>query len=76
MSGHAYRAPHACKRPNIANLDHRLGHTHATERPIVNRVCLTCLTHWYGDAEAAVFEIPGRIWDRWMESALPTGAAA
>jgi hypothetical protein len=58
---------HECKRPNVANLDHAVGHSPHPIRPMVNRVCLTCLTHWYGDADVAVFEMPRHVWDRWME---------
>ena len=60
---------HECKRPNVATLDHTLGHYPEPVRPIVNRVCLTCGVHWYGDAGVAVFEIPRRVWDAWMECA-------
>lgn len=58
-----------CKRPDVANLDHRLGGRHDS-RPMVNRVCLTCERHWYGDAGVAVFEMPRSVWDGWMESGL------
>lgn len=76
MNAHAYHSHHACKRPDVANLDHFLGGRNGDVRPIVNRVCLTCMTHWYGDADTAVFEIPSRAWDRWMESGLTSRAAA
>lgn len=68
-AAHSYVVVHQCKRPDVATMDHRMGDRLDT-RPIVNRVCLTCLTHWYGDAEMAVFEFPRRVWDAWMESGL------
>lgn len=37
---------------------------------IVSRWCSTCGTHWYGEAGAAVFEIPGRVWDAWIARAF------
>lgn len=58
-----------CKRPNVANMDHRLGDRYDS-RPMVNRVCLTCGNRWYGDAGVAVFMMPRATWDRWMESGL------
>lgn len=64
---HAFHTSgHACKRPDIATMDHVSGDGRAPLRPVVNRYCLTCGTHWYGDAHAAVFEIPGKVWDLWM----------
>lgn len=65
---------HACKRPAIANMDHKLGSSSLDCTPMVNRMCLTCGTHWYGDAEQAVFEMPHRVWDRWMNSAMEHAA--
>ena len=62
--------PHSCKRPDVANMDHVIGYRPAA-RPIVNRMCLTCGTHWYGDAGNAVFEMPRRIWDGWGGGATP-----
>jgi hypothetical protein len=67
MSAFAYEVIHQCRRRDVATLDHMAGSDPADLRPMVNRVCLTCLTHWYGDALAAVFEMPGRVWDRWMQ---------
>lgn len=61
-----YEVVHDCKRPSIVNMDHMLG-WHPDIRPIVNRICLTCYTHWYGDAEMAVFEMPRKTWDGWVE---------
>lgn len=66
MSAIAYTPDHSCRRRDIAVMDHRIGLTNGTARPIVNRMCLTCGAHWYGDAEAAVFEIPEKVWDGWM----------
>lgn len=73
MSASAYRPQHQCRRPDIAVMDHKVGFG-ADARPVINRMCLTCGTHWYGDAEAAVFEIPAKTWDSWMEQ--PWRAAA
>ncbi|MGS0619887.1 hypothetical protein [Xanthomonas oryzae] len=60
---------HVCKRPAIANMDHTVGSSRDRSQ-MVNRMCLTCCTHWYGDADQAVFEMPQRVWDRWMNKAL------
>jgi hypothetical protein len=62
-------ADHACKRPNVAGMDHKAGSDTLDLRPMVKRMCLTCGTHWFGDAHQAVFEMPPRVWDRWIESA-------
>lgn len=71
---HSYITPgHACRRPSVANMDHVAGFN-PDERPMVNRYCLTCGTHWYGDALTAVFQIPQCVWDRWL--AEPTEAVA
>lgn len=56
---------HDCKRPDVATMDHVLG-DYPDYRPMVNRTCLTCGTHWYGNAGVAVFEMPRKVWDRWM----------
>lgn len=61
---------HDCRRPAIANMDHTVGSGNLDCTPMVNRMCLTCGTHWYGEAKRAVFEIPQRVWDRWMNSAM------
>ncbi|TAA20329.1 hypothetical protein [Pseudoxanthomonas winnipegensis] len=60
---------HSCKSPNIADMDHKAGSDTRELRPMVNRMCLTCGTHWYGDARHAVFEMPALIWDRWNDTA-------
>lgn len=60
-----FDSTHACKRQDVAVMDHVLG-SNPDHRPIVNRFCLTCGTHWYGDAHNAVFAIPQKQWDRWM----------
>lgn len=63
-----YATPeHACRQPNITVMDHMRGLFEFPGVPVINRVCLTCKTHWYGEAGAAVTEIPQKIWDRWME---------
>ncbi|MEQ7866543.1 hypothetical protein ABQ137_07925 [Xanthomonas sp. WHRI 8393] len=51
-------------------MDHTVGSGNLDCTPMVNRMCLTCGTHWYGEAKRAVFEIPQRVWDRWMNSAM------
>lgn len=65
-----YSVMHYCKRRDVACLDHWVGYGTDSYRPVVNRICLTCHTHWYGDAQTAVFEIPARTWDRWMQESL------
>lgn len=72
MSSHAVH-DHACRRPDVANMDHWAGHGHDARR-MVNRYCLTCGTHWYGNDGANVVEIPQRVWDGWMASGLSSGA--
>jgi hypothetical protein len=59
---------HQCKRPAIANFDYSKGFGAECQR-MVNRTCLTCETHWFGDSGVAVFEMPKRVWERWIESA-------
>lgn len=59
----------ACPHPDVARMDHTLGHYEDT-RPMVNRMCRRCKTHWYGEAGVAVFEMPRAVWDRWMDSGL------
>lgn len=56
-----------CKSPAIANMDHLVGF-HEDARPIVNRICLKCFHHWYGNAGVAVFEMPRRVWDGWVNA--------
>lgn len=63
-----FSTEHDCKRQDVAIMDHITG-SEPPLRPMVNRVCLTCLTHWYGDADRAVVEMPRRVWDRWMGAA-------
>ena len=65
----SYDTTHSCRREDVAVMDHTLGHNVDELRPMVNRVCLTCGLHWYGNAETAVFPIPARVWDGWMASA-------
>lgn len=67
-------ALHDCRRPAIANMDHKVGSSSIDCSPMVNRMCLTCGTHWYGDSGQAVFEMPQRVWDRWMNTALEVAA--
>ena len=58
--------PPCCSNPSIASMDHRLGITNGSVRPIINRMCLNCGEHWYGDAETSVVQMPRRVWDRWV----------
>jgi len=55
---------HECKRPAITDLDHN--GSLFEMMPMVSRMCLTCGTHWYGNAGMAVFEIPQQHWEGWF----------
>ena len=61
-----------CQHKSIARMDYTQqclwGTTPST--PMVNRMCLHCHTHWFGESVANVVEIPARIWDAWMNTAL------
>ena len=55
----------ACKRQCIANLDHvklNMDGRSATPTPMVNKVCVTCRQHWYGEV-GSVKEYTGKEWD-------------
>jgi hypothetical protein len=58
---------HDCKKPSIANLDHFSG-LPPERNPMVNRLCMTCLQHWYGNAGVAVVEMPRAVWDGWVNT--------
>ena len=62
---------HECRRPSVMNMDFDAAPLFGNRNPvpIVNRFCLTCRSHWYGNAETNIVEIPARIWDKWMEDA-------
>lgn len=56
-----------CRKPSIANLDHKKYHPSdwSGPTPVISRVCLSCGKHWYG--------IPGKVreyskidWEFWM----------
>lgn len=49
----------------IANMDHFAGFG-SDLRPMVNRMCMKCGQHWYGDAGVAVVEFTKAAWDRWI----------
>lgn len=61
---------HACARPNVTNMDHVVGQF-PDLRAMVNRMCLGCGTHWYGDAGVAVFEMPRKVWDGVIDAGSP-----
>lgn len=58
--------PPCCPRPSVAIMDHVVG-WREDARPMVNRMCLRCGTHWYGNEGASVVEMPRKVWDRWMD---------
>lgn len=62
MKDFAYVTPQCCKRPAVATMDHFRGNG----EPMVNRMCLHCGQHWYGNAGTAVVEFTRSAWDRWM----------
>lgn len=69
-----YTTPaNCCKRPSIANLDHKKGYEpEVTE--MVNRICLSCKQHWYG-THAAVTEFTATKWDAWINNAFAIEAS-
>lgn len=58
-----------CAHKGIANMDHVLGYE-PNLRPMVNRMCMKCGQHWYGNAGVAVVEFTRAAWDRWIAGAL------
>lgn len=75
MNALTFITPACCAHPSIANMDHVTGHIRPY-RPIVNRVCTRCWTHWYGDDGVAVVEFTRKAWDRWMNGAFDAEKAA
>lgn len=60
--------PPCCSRPSIATMDHLKGWPPDT-RPVVNRVCIQCWRHWYGEP-GAVQAYTRSEWDAMMGEAL------
>ncbi len=67
MTALSYITPPCCAHPSIANMDHARGLFAQPER-IVNRMCLRCGQHWYGNDGVAVVEFTRAAWDRWINS--------
>lgn len=65
---------HDCKRPSITRMDYKRVGDDGKFVHVVNRVCLTCMTHWFGESEVAVVEFPRLSWDRWMNTAAEFSA--
>lgn len=61
---YAYVTPPCCAHPSVAKMDHVVGFE---GRPMINRMCLRCGTHWYGNDGTNVVEFTRKAWDRWME---------
>ena len=55
--------PACCAHPSVTNMDHRRG---MDGDPMVNRMCLRCGQHWYGNDGVSVVEFTRAAWDRWM----------
>lgn len=61
----AFAPDPCCHRPSIANMDHvKRGGVEAM--PMVNRICLNCYSHWYGNDGVAVVQFTRKSWDNWM----------
>lgn len=54
-----------CAKNNVVSMDHMAGDI-GTQHPVVNRMCVNCGAHWYGDDGANVVQIPRKTWDHWM----------
>ena len=64
------KTSHTCKRSNVTNMDHKKQDVETLAiTPMVNRMCLTCGKHWYGE-EGAVKEYTRAEWDSWINSAF------
>lgn len=63
----AFVTPKCCANPSVATMDHRKW-SDRESKLMVNRVCLRCYTHWYGEDGANVVEFTRAAWDRWMNS--------
>lgn len=60
-----FATPTCCARQSVSVMDHIAGQREDT-RLIVNRMCVRCGTHWYGNDGVNVVELPRVVWDRWM----------
>jgi hypothetical protein len=49
-----------CPNPNIKTM---------TDRAIINRMCLTCGVHWYGQPDD-LMRYSRKEWDAWMNTAF------
>jgi hypothetical protein len=59
-----------CRRPDIARMDYlHFDKDIRTESPRINRVCLHCLTHFFG-VPGAVKQYTGAEWDAMLWAAL------
>jgi hypothetical protein len=67
MSAFTFVTPCCCGAPSVINMDSR-------SRQIVNRMCLHCGAHWYGEDGSNVVEFTRAAWDRWMNSAEQVAA--
>lgn len=65
----AYVTPSCCTHPSVAVMDHDIG-WREDQREIVNRTCLHCGKHWYGNDGTNVVEFTRAAWDRWMASGI------
>lgn len=59
--------PPCCARPSIARMDHLRG---MDGDPMVNRACLHCGRHWYGNDGTNVVEFTRAAWERWMNAPM------
>ena len=61
-----------CRNPKIQVFDHWDGYKPGIGERTVNRVCLTCHTHWHGDPENPT-RYTKREWDKLMDEAEQGG---
>ena len=55
-----------CRHPDVARIDYEKYDLETrTTSPRINRVCLHCLTHWFGEP-GAVKQYTGKEWDAWL----------
>jgi len=55
-----------CHKPNIQVFDLWIAYKPGVWECTINRVCLTCGTHWHGDPRAPI-RYTKREWDRMLE---------
>jgi hypothetical protein len=62
-----YKTSNCCNKQSIANLDHLKASPSNwhNSTPIVNRVCLHCYSHWYGEAEN-IKQYSKKEWDKYI----------